>query len=192
MSTVILVQRNYSFCNGQVYLLSTVISHHKKDIKSWHQWRWQSYVGLEVLGLIITTHDGVHGCKNGASCIKSSLYTSFCNRDCLLLHGFMNGNRISFLHLVKLINAANTVVCKHKGSCFKSEVSCLRILGQRGGQTSCWGTLAWCVDCSWDVVVNKLQELRLCSRRVANKTNVYVTSDLHSINSLFIDTTKQH
>lgn len=50
------------------------------------------------------------------------------NRDGLLLHGFVNSNLILHIHLVELVNAANTVVSEHKCTSFDTEFTGLGIL----------------------------------------------------------------
>ena len=132
MCIMILMQWDYSLGYRHVYLLSTIICHDKKDIKSWHQWRWESYVGLEILSLVISSHDWIHCSQYRASGIECGLYACFGYGYCLLLHGLVYGNRVSLLHLIKLIYATNTIVSQHKSSCLKSEVSCLWVLRQRG------------------------------------------------------------
>ena len=61
----------------------------------------------------------------------------FRNRDGLLLHSFVDGNLVLDIHLVKLIDAADAVIRKHQGTSFDAELTCLRILAHRGGQTCC-------------------------------------------------------
>ena len=53
----------------------------------------------------------------------SNLNARFGNGDGLLLHGLVNGHLVLGVHLVKLIDAANAIVCQHESTCFYAEFS---------------------------------------------------------------------
>ena len=113
----VLVQRDDSLSNSHINSFSAVISHNKKDVKSRHQRRTQSDIWFEILGLVVSSHDRIHGCQNRATSIECSLNSSLGNRDGLLLHGLMNGHSVPFHHFVELIDATDSIVCKHKSTC---------------------------------------------------------------------------
>ena len=59
---------------------------------------------------------------------RGYLNTSFGDGDCLLLHGFMNGHLVFGVHLVKLVDAANTIIRQHQRSSFNHKLMRLLIL----------------------------------------------------------------
>ena len=50
------------------------------------------------------------------------------NGNGLLLHGFVNSNLILHIHLVELVNTANTVVSEHECTSFDTEFTGLGVL----------------------------------------------------------------
>lgn len=68
--------------------------------------------------------------------------SSLCNRDGLLLHGFVNSDLVLHVHLVELIDAADAMVGKHKGSSLDAEFTGLVVLPHGSGQTSGVGSFA--------------------------------------------------
>lgn len=68
--------------------------------------------------------------------IQGGVNTSLGNRDGLLLHSLVNGGLILDVHLVELIDAADSVVGEHEGSSFDAELTCFRVFTNGGGETS--------------------------------------------------------
>ncbi len=60
----------------------------------------------------------------------ADLDTSFGNGDGLLLHGLMDSHLILLIHLVKLINAADAIVCQHQGPSLNAEFPTVTVLQQ--------------------------------------------------------------
>jgi hypothetical protein len=52
--------------------------------------------------------------KEGSHKWLAHLDAGLANADGLLLHGFVNGHLVANIHFVKLINAANAIVCQHE------------------------------------------------------------------------------
>ena len=58
----------------------------------------------------------------------TNLDACFGNRDGLLLHGFMDCHLVLCIHLVKLINAANAVVCQHQCTSLYAKLTRVSVL----------------------------------------------------------------
>ena len=67
--------------------------------------------------------------------------TGFGNRDSLLFHSLVNSDLILDVHLIELIDAADSMVSQHQCSCLDAELSCLWILEDTSSQTSSAGSL---------------------------------------------------
>ena len=66
--------------------------------------------------------------------VPTYMYLSY--GDCLLLHDLVNGGSIGIQHLVKLINAAHSLVCQNESSSFQDHLSRHRVLHHRSCQTN--------------------------------------------------------
>ena len=55
--------------------------------------------------------------------VKSGMNACLCNRDGLLLHGLMDGCLILDVHLVKLVDTADSVVSEHEGAGLDAKLS---------------------------------------------------------------------
>ena len=127
----------------------------------------------------------------GSSRVQSCMNASLCNRYSLLLHRLVNCCLIFRVHFVKLVNTTNAVVCEHQSPSFNTKLASLHIFTHRCGKTSCTRALTRCVDCSWQKVLDVLQELRFCCRRITYDANVYITSKFDTVCSPFCNPTEQ-
>ena len=116
---------------------------------------------------------------------------SLCDRDCLLLHGFVNSHLVLDVHLVELINAADTVVSKHQCSSFNTKLARFRIFSDTGSQTGSTTCLATGVNSSWQELTNILKELTFCSGWISDNTNVDVSTQLQVVTCLLWNSTKE-
>ena len=57
-----------------------------------------------------------------------NLDACFGNGDGLLLHSLVNGHLVLGVHLVKLINAADTIVCQHESTRLNAELTSIAVL----------------------------------------------------------------
>lgn len=67
-------------------------------------------------------------------------------RDGLLLHCLMDRHLVLDIHLVKLVDTANTVVSEHKRARLDAKVARLRVLNNARSQTGGAGRLSAGVD----------------------------------------------
>lgn len=89
-----------------------------------------------------------------------------------MLHGLVNSDLILDVHLVELIDAADTVVGEHQSASFDAELSRLWVFLHTGRQTSSIGSLTTTVDGTGQELRDVLEELRLGGGRVSDDANV--------------------
>jgi hypothetical protein len=68
------------------------------------------------------------------------------DRDGLLFHGFVDCDLVLRVHLIELVNAADTMVSKHEGSGLDAELASLRVLQHTSRETSRRGGLTRGID----------------------------------------------
>jgi len=95
------------------------------------------------------------------------------------------------LHLVKLINATDTMICKHERTSFNAEVTGLWVLDHTCCQTGSTGRLSTGVDSSGQELADIFQKLGLCSSGIANYANIDITSELESFIRLLLDSSEE-
>ena len=55
--------------------------------------------------------------------VESGVNACLSDRDCLLLHCLMDGCLVLDVHLVKLVDTADSVVSEHESSCLDAELA---------------------------------------------------------------------
>jgi hypothetical protein len=104
----------------------------------------------------------------------------------------MDSHLILGVHLVELVDAANSMVSQHQGSGFDAEVSCLRVSLHASRQTSGGGGLSRSIDAPGEEVVDVLQELGLSGGGVSHDADVDVSSQVDIVLPGFlVDSTQQ-
>ena len=175
----------------EIIVVFLFVKDDEEQIETWHDRRRDVNVESERLGTVISSSERVGGGEDRGTRIKSGVDASLSNWNSLLLHGLVNSYLILDVHLIKLIDTANSVICKHQGTCFNAKLSCFGILTHRRGQTSSiWG-LTTTVNCTGQKLADVLEELRLGCCRISNDANIQITSELYSICSVFFNTTKE-
>ena len=144
------------------------------------QWFW----------FIVSTEDRICCCQYWSSCIKSGINSSFCNWDSLLLHCLVDSNLIFCLHLVELINATNSIICKHECSCLYSHISTL-VSCNTCSQTCSWCSFSVCVDWSWNKLVDTFEKLTFSWRRVPNDKDINISSNIDFVLGFFVNTSNK-
>ena len=115
--------------------LLAVITHHEKEVESRHNWRRNIQVCLERLALVVSPHDGVRRCQDRGPGVQGGLNSGLCDRNGLLFHRFVDCRLVLFVHLVELIDAADSVIGQHECSCLNSELSGVWISPYGGCET---------------------------------------------------------
>ena len=113
------------------------------------------------------------------------------NGDGLLLHGLMDSHLILDIHLVELVNAANSVVNQHQGTRLNAKLARLRILPHTRRQTSGITRLSTAVDGSGQELADIFEELTFCSGRVPHYAKVQITSQLQVVSRVLLNSSKE-
>lgn len=89
----------------------------------------------------------------------------------------MDRSTILVVHLVELIDQAQTFVCQDEGTTLESPLTCDGIFVDTCGETDSAGTLACGVHTTVEDLLDVLEELRLGCAGVSQKQYVDVTTD---------------
>ena len=88
----------------------------------------------------------------------------------------MNCNLVLDIHLIKLVNTADAMVGKHQSACLDAKFTCLWVFTHTCSKTCGVRCFAGAVDGSGHKLTHVLEELALRSSRVANDTNVDIST----------------
>ena len=135
--------------NVEVLVFLFLVNDDEEEVEAGHNWRADIDVVAQGPCAIISTSERISCSQDRGTRIEGGVDASFCNRDGLLLHSFVDSNLILDIHLVELINTADTVICEHQGTSFDAELTCLGILTHRSSQTCCIRGLSTTVDGAW-------------------------------------------
>ena len=105
------------------------------QIKSGQKRRWELNVLDHGKLRLIFGVDGIGGGKNGCTGVKRADDTSLGYRDGLLLHGLMENDTRIVVHLVKLIDTANSTVRQDQGTGLEDKLLRLRIPSDVNSET---------------------------------------------------------
>jgi hypothetical protein len=133
-------------CNIEVVFITLLIDNYKEGIKSTHDRRRNVNIVVKRASPIVSAMNRVGSGQDRSTSIQGGMDTGLSDRDSLLLHGFVDGSLISWVHLIELIDAADTVVGEHKGSRFNTEFSSLTVFTDTGSQTSSRTCLSTSID----------------------------------------------
>ena len=100
----------------------------------------QERVGqTDVLGYLLVSGifsiNGICSCDDTAPGVKTHMETRLSNSDSLLLHDLMDSYSVNIVHLIKLIDAYNSLISKYHGTCFKMLFSSVLVHGDCGCET---------------------------------------------------------
>mmetsp|Transcript_9077 Transcript_9077/g.55337 ORF Transcript_9077/g.55337 Transcript_9077/m.55337 type:complete len:200 (+) Transcript_9077:984-1583(+) len=112
-----------------------LIQNHKQQIKTREQRVWQSDVPCHADVMIVAAIDWICCGYDTASGIEGCMNPCLCNGDSLLFHHFMDCHPVQFIHLIKFINADNSTICQHHGTCFKPSLARIIVGCNSRGQT---------------------------------------------------------
>ena len=103
----------------------------------------------------------------------------------------MNSHLVRVVHLVELVDAADTIVRQHQRARLQTHLSRLHVATHAHRETGRRGRLARSVHRARRNAVDVLQELRLRRRRVAHDTDVDVAADAAAVRRLLVDAADQ-
>lgn len=114
--------------NVEVLIILLLVNNDKEEVETRHNWRANINIVAQGPRTIISTSERISCCQDRGASIERGVDASFCDRDGLLLHGFVNSNLVLDIHLVELIDTTDSVIGKHQGTSLDTEFTCLRIL----------------------------------------------------------------
>lgn len=126
----------------------------------------QINVVIEIKLSLVDTTNRVSGSNNRTACLERRDDASFRYRNRLLLHRLVNRGSVLFVHLIELIDEADTFISEDKSATLKSPLTSDRVLVHASRQTDGTRTLARCVNDTVIDLLDVLEELRLGGTRV--------------------------
>jgi len=99
----------------------------------------------------------------------------------------VNVSAVTLVHLIKLIDGADSSVCQDEGTTLKDKLASDGIFEHSSCQTDARATLSCRVDASRRKVGDMFEELRFGNTRIAHKENIDISSDLHAVVHFFRD-----
>jgi hypothetical protein len=130
----------------QIDLLVALIQHNKEQIEPRHDRRTHRDVRPQTHLPVVPPPYRVRRRQDGRSRVEGRLDARFGDGDRLLLHGFVNGDLVGDVHLVELVDSADTVVGEHECAGFDGELAGFFVLDDGGGETGGGGGFAGSVD----------------------------------------------
>ena len=99
--------------NVIVFLVVLLVEDDEEQVETRHDRSTDVDVVAEGLRAVVSALHGIGCSQDGGSCIEGGMNARLGKRNSLLLHRFVDGHLVFKLHLVELINAANTMVSEH-------------------------------------------------------------------------------
>ena len=121
----------------EVILIFLLVKDDEEKIETRHNGGGDVHVVSKRFRAIVSASVGISSGQDRGTSVESGMDTSLGDRDGLLLHGLVNSNLILDIHLVELVNTADTVISEHESTSFDAELASLRVLANRSGQTGC-------------------------------------------------------
>lgn len=136
---------------------------------------------LDVLGEgqggVVAAPNGVGRGDDGAAGLQGGDDAGLADADALLLHGLVDGGAIGVVHLVKLVDEADTAVGEDEGAALQCPFAGHRVLAHGRSQTHSRGTLACGVHGARGGLLDVLEELALGHTRVTQHEHIYVAAE---------------
>eukprot|EP00354_Favella_ehrenbergii_P002548 CAMPEP_0170463488 /NCGR_PEP_ID=MMETSP0123-20130129/8581_1 /TAXON_ID=182087 /ORGANISM="Favella ehrenbergii, Strain Fehren 1" /LENGTH=127 /DNA_ID=CAMNT_0010728933 /DNA_START=891 /DNA_END=1274 /DNA_ORIENTATION=+ len=119
----------------EVIIVFLLVEDNEEEVETRHDRRRDVDVEAERLRAVVAASYGVRRGQDRGASIEGGVDASLGNRDGLLLHGLVNGHLVLHVHLIELVDTADTVVGEHERTSFDAELARLEVLAYRGGQT---------------------------------------------------------
>ena len=162
--------------NVPVHSLVAFIQYDEKEVETRHDRGAHSHVRTQRLFAIVPTADGIGSGENRRACIQGGLNAGLGDRDSLLLHGLVDRDLIGEVHLVKLVNGANTIVCEHKSAGLDRKFTCFFVTDDSGRETCRRGRLARRIYGARHETTHILKELRFARAGIAHDAYVDIAT----------------
>ena len=141
---------------GIVNIFLRLIPDHAQNVETRENWVCKINVVIEVQLWFVHSSNGIGCSDHRASSLQGSNYTCLGNRNRLLLHCLVNTSPIRVVHLVKLINQADSFVSQYQSSSFEGPLPGYWVLVHTSCQPHSTGSLSRGVDHS---MVNRFDVL---------------------------------
>lgn len=93
-----------------VFFSVNIVFNDSEKVESGEDWISQVDVVVEIQRLVIVSVDRVCCCDDTAPSLETCDNASLRNGNSLLLHGFVNGRPVLVIHLVELVDQADTFI----------------------------------------------------------------------------------
>ena len=118
-----------------VVLVISLIEEQEDEVESGEKSGWEIDVLMGSQTWVVSAVEGVSSGQNGGPGIQRGSDTGLGNRDGLLLHNFVDVGSVTLVHLVELIDGADTGVSEDKSTSFKNKLVGDGVLEDSSGQT---------------------------------------------------------
>ncbi|KAH3664119.1 hypothetical protein OGAPHI_004833 [Ogataea philodendri] len=174
-----------SSCNvlGQslVIFSAWTVQNQKEHVKSRQKSSWKIDIFVwRHLG-VVSSVKRVSSCQNRCPGVQGGGDSSLGDRNRLLLHHFVNSSPVRLLHLVELINTADTIVGQHQGTSFQNHLVGDWVSHHGCSQSDSRRTFTGSVHTSWSDGRDGLEQLRLGDSGISHQQHVDITSNSHSV-----------
>ena len=184
----VLVHADDVLCEMAINLLVALVQDDEEEIETRHDGGRHVDVGPKRGLAVITPTDRVCCCEDTRARVQGGLNARLGDGDGLLFHGFVNGDLISNIHLVKFVDSADAVISKHQSTGFDGEFTRLLVLDDCRCETRSRRSLARCVNGTRCERADVFEELGLGCGRVANDADVDIATKLHALCCRLVDT----
>ena len=131
----VLVNTNNVLSQMAVDSLVALIQYDEEEIETRHDGRRHVDVRAQRCLAVVASADRISRSKDRGTGVEGGLDAGLSNRDCLLFHSFVDSDLIGNIHLVELVDGADTVVSQHESTGLDCELSSLLVLDYRGCKT---------------------------------------------------------
>jgi hypothetical protein len=97
-----------------IIIASRLVEDEKQQVETREKGGWEIDVFNGGDAWVIAAVKRVRSSEDGGTSIKRRGDTGLGDGDSLLLHDFVNGSPVGLLHLIELVNAADSIVGKHE------------------------------------------------------------------------------
>jgi len=168
-----------------------VVLYHTQHIESRQDRLREFDVLRERDSRVVAPPNRIGRCNNRTPRLECSHDTSFSDGDRLLFHCLVNRRPVCIVHFVELVDEASSVISQNECPSFQRPLARDGVLADTGRKTDGRRTLTRCEYRSMCGLFDVLEELRLCSTRVAEKKDVDVSTNTKLIVNVLCDSAEQ-
>ena len=121
--------------NVEIFIVLLLVDDDEEEVETRHDWRADINVVAQGPRAIISTSERISCGQDRGTSIERGVDASFCDRDGLLLHSFVDSYLILDIHLVELIDTTYASIRENKSTTFKDKLASLRVLSDVNCET---------------------------------------------------------